>query len=273
MTVKINTQVDGKSVEIEVPDEDIVAAGFQQTATFEKELTRRGVSIAQKQGFVKPDELTAEQVKELAERKGVKLPAELPSAGETATQIQEAVTKKRAEWEQRELAPLNKRVEELSAAEEDLLQKQLHSAIITAAAQAGIDKTLLKPLTKSSLPPIVSMLESSFAYDTETKQFYVLSDDGEGFAFSDHPTQDHPLKDVEEFIEQWVANKENQKFVEPQSQRGPGLQGTLSGARGGPGAPVHISKEDSRNLRKLEAAKAEAKKRGLDPYEGVVIDG
>lgn len=271
--MKIMTQVpaaDGtmKAVEVEVSDEQVQAAGFMPASKFQEELTRRGTSIAQKAGYVKPDEMTPEQIKALAEQKGVKLPVEA-DPGTMAATIQEATTKKRTEWETTELKPVQTKVQELETENETLLQKQLHSQILAAAAAVGVEKTLLKAPNRNSPPPIVSMLESAFGYDTDTKQFYVLSDDGEGFAFSDKPTEEHPYKDPAEFLELWAANKDNAKFIEVTAQRGPNLQGVITG-RPGMG-PVHLSRADSRNARAIEAAKAEAVKRGLDPYNGGVV--
>jgi len=273
--MKINTkQADGTVVAIEVADEDVMATGlFMPTSKFQEELTRRGVGIATSKGYVKPEDMTSDQITALAASKGVKLPAE--SAGDpgaTATAIQDAIAKKRSEWERSDMKPRDEKIQTLESDNEDLLQKQLFSEIIRAAASVGVEKSLLKGATKNAEAPIVSMLASAFAYDTETKQFYVLSEDGEGFVFSDRPTQDHPYKDAEEFVEQWAADKANAKFIEVTSQRGPNLQGTVGGGRG-PVGQVHISKADSRILPRLRAAQAEAVKRGLDAHEGVVIDG
>ncbi len=237
--MKINTkQADGTVVAIEVADEDVMATGlFMPTSKFQEELTRRGVGIATSKGYVKPEDMTSDQIRERSDMK-----------------------------------PRDEKIQTLESDNEDLLQKQLFSEIIRAAASVGVEKSLLKGATKNAEAPIVSMLASAFAYDTETKQFYVLSEDGEGFVFSDRPTQDHPYKDAEEFVEQWAADKANAKFIEVTSQRGPNLQGTVGGGRG-PVGQVHISKADSRILPRLRAAQAEAVKRGLDAHEGVVIDG
>jgi len=270
--MKIKTNINGQPTEIEVADEEIVAAGFQPTANFEKELGRRAISIAKKQGLMTADELKAQLlddetfVQSVLDSKGIK-PGQ-QDAGETATAIQDAVKRNRQEWESRELAPTRAKLEEFETREQSLLVKDLHRQIIQAAAQLGIKKALLKSPTRGSAPPIVSMLETAFGFDTDTGEFYVL--DGEGFAFSDKPSKDNPYKTVEEFVEQWTQDKENSEFLDVQSQGGPRLQGTLSGGRAGAGA-VHISRADSRNLRLLQAAKAEATKRGLDPSDGGVI--
>ncbi len=269
--MKINTKLpDGTPTTIEVSDEEVQSTGlFMPTSKFQEELTRRGVSIATKQGYVKPEDLTPEQIKELATSKGVKLVTE-PDPGKTATAIEEATARQRESWERSELTPVKTKVSELESENETLLQQQLHSQILAAAAAAGIEKTLLRAPSKHSLPPIVSMLQDAFAYDVDTKQFYVMSDDGEGFAFSDKPTEDHPYKDPDEFVNQWASDKANAKFIEVTSQRGPGLQGTVGGGRPGQG-PVHLSKADSRNARVIQAAQAEAIKRGLDPYNGGIV--
>lgn len=268
---KITVTIDGKQSEVDVPDEQIQAAGFMQTGKFNEELTRRGVSLATKQGYVKPDEMTNEQIEALAKTKGVKFETVVQNnPADTATAIQEAVAKKRTEWERAELDPIKTKNTALEEEGANLLQQKLHSQIIAAAAAAGVEKSMLKPLTKNTLPPIVSMLQDVFAFDTDTKQFLVLADDGEGPAFSDRPTADHPFKDVEEYVDQWSANKDNAKFIEVTAQRGPNLQGTMGSARAG-GGPIHLSKADSRNARLVAAATAEAAKRGLDPMNGGVV--
>ncbi len=269
--MKITLELDGKPRDIEVPDEQIIGAGFMPTPKFNEELTRRGVSLAKGQGFVKPDELTPEQITTLAQSKGIKFETIVQqNPADTATAIQEAVTRKRTEWERSELDPIKTKNTELENEAGDLLQEKLYSQIIAAAAAAGVEKSLLKPLTKNTLPPIVSMLKDVFAFDTDTKQFLVESDAGDGPAFSDRPTADHPFKDVEEYVDQWAANKDNAKFIEVTAQRGPNLQGTVGGGRPG-GGPVHLTKAQSRDARAVAAATAEAAKRGLDPMNGGVV--
>lgn len=269
--MKITTQIDVGGVltarEIEVADEQIIAQGFMPTAKFTEELTRRGVSIATKQGYVKPEDLTPEQITELAKTKGVKLGESDP--GKTATAIEEATSKQREAWDRTELAPVKTKVTELETENTNLLQDKLYSAIVVAAAAAGVEDSMLRAPKKNMLPPIVSMLADAFGFDTDTKQFLVVSDDGEGFAFSSKPSEEHPFKDVEEFVGEWAGNKDNAKFIKVTAQRGPNLQGVVSG-RPGQG-PVHLSKADSRNARVIEAAKAEATKRGLDPYNGGIV--
>lgn len=269
--MKTTVPVNGTPTEIEIPDEQITAAGFQPTANFEKELSRRALSIAQKQGFRRPEDLLEDEtfVQQVLDKKGIKPGATSADPADTAVAIQEALKKNRGEWENRELNPLRQKNEEYETREQQLLVKDLHRQIIQAAATMGVKKALLKSASRNAVPPIVSMTETSFGFDTDTGEFYVL--DGEGFAFSDKPSKDRPYKDVEEFIEQWASNKENAEFVETTAQRGPGFQGA-GGGRQGAGA-VQISKADSRDLRKLMAARAEATKRGLSPYDGGVVIG
>ena len=256
---------------IEVADEEVQAAGFMPTAKFQEELNRRGISIATKAGYKKPEELTREEIMAVAAAKGVKLPAE-PGAvapGDAAAAIEAAVNKNRKTWETAELTPLQTKLKEQEEENDRLMAQTLYSQIISAAAAVGVEDALLKPPTKNAQAPIVSMLADAFALDVDTKQFLVLSDDGEGFAFSDKPTEDHPYKDVAEFVKAWAEDKANAKFIRP-GQRGPNLQGVVAGGRAGVG-PVHLSKADSRNARTVQAAVVEATRRGLDPHNGGVV--
>lgn len=270
--MKINTQqADGTVVAIEVADEEVVAAGFMPSAKFQEELNRRGISIATKAGYRKPEELTPEEIKALAEQKGVKLEAEAgASPSDTAVAIEQAVKKQRTAWETTELTPVQAKLKEQEDENDRLLAGKLHSEIIAVAAAAGVEDALLKAPSKNSLPPIVSMLQDAFALDVDTKQFLVLSDDGEGFAFSDKPSESHPYKDVEEFVTAWAEDKANAKFIKP-GQRGPNLQGTVAGGGRAGAGPVHLSKADSRNARMVQAAVTEAVRRGLDPHNGGVV--
>jgi len=270
--VKITTKnADGTpGAVIEVADEEVVAAGFMPSAKFQEELNRRGISIATKAGYKKPEELTPEEIKALAEQKGVKLDAEAASPSDTAVAIETAVKKNRTQWETAELTPLQQKLKEQEEENDRLLASQLYSQIIAVAAAAGVDDVLLKAPTKNMQPPIVSMLADAFSYDLDTKQFLVTSDDGEGFAFSDKPSEAHPYKDVEEFVTSWAEDKANAKFIKA-GQRGPNLQGTVAGGGRAGAGPVHLSRADSRNARMVQAAVAEAVRRGLDPHNGGVV--
>jgi hypothetical protein len=269
--VKINTkQADGTVVAIEVADEEVIAAGFMPATKFQEELNRRGVSIATKQGYKKPEEMTPEEIKALAEQKGVKLEAEPVNPSDTAVMIEQAVKKQRTAWETTELTPMQQKLKEQEEENDRLLASKLHSEIIAVAAAAGVEDALLKAPSKNALPPIVSMLQDAFALDVDTKQFLVLSDDGEGFAFSDKPSEAHPYKDVEEFVTAWAEDKANAKFIKP-GQRGPNLQGVVAGGGRAGAGPVHLTRAESRNARLVAAAVAEATRRGLDPHNGGVV--
>lgn len=269
MPVMHKAQVDGKEIDIEIPDDVIAGAGFTKSETFQQELTRRAMSIARGAGLKDPKELLKdpEFVKQVLEATGAKIPDANATDAEGKA-VQAALDRQRQDILNREVNPLLEKQKVAEAENEKLLERDLQRQIIMSAAATGVvKKGLLKPTTAGGEPPIVAMLSGVFGYDTDTKEFYVL--EGEGFAFSQNGATQYMT--VQEYVDRWIADKDHADFIDSAGQRGPGLQIPSGGKQGGPAMAVHISRADSRDLRKLQAAKAEATKRGLEPEKGGVI--
>lgn len=268
---KFTVQVDGKPVEVEVSNEQIASSGeFLQKEQFSAELTRRALSIAKSQGYKLPEELVKDPdfVKKVLSEAGV----DLSKQGDQAQAVKDALDRQKRDLTEGVVKPLEIKVTAAEQREEELLQRDLQRQIIMAAGAAGIKKTMFKA-GPGGVPPIVSMLMDNFAFDTEKREFYVVEGkDRESFAFSQLGDASQPYMTVEEFVNRWAQDKANADFIDVRGQAGPGLAGAAGRPTNQAGNVVHISKTDSRDLRKLMAAQAEARKRGLDPRDGVVVD-
>lgn len=261
MARKITVQIDGKEVEIELPAEylhqDDVKKAYMPKDAFQEELSRRtaGISNSTLEKLLNGEDM--DTITKIAEKHGLIGKDKLNEAQKSVAEKLEAA---RREWEDKHLKPERTKAEQAHGRVQKLLHSVLVSNILTAAAEAGVKKPMLKPLVdgKPETAPIVSMLGSLFGYDEKTEQHYVR--DGDSFAFSSTPTGGAPYKRVSEFVKEWAGDKSNTDFVESTRQASPGV-GAGGGARQAGGAHV-ISRADAQDAQKYQAARAAAERAG-----------
>lgn len=218
--------------------------------TFEAEMTRRVNSATQ--GYVKLDDLPKDEKlrQKIFDLLGVKISADgKPQL--TADQVAQL----QKDWREKELAPAVQRAEKAESRIKGLLNQGLSSAIVQAAAAAGVHEHMLKPPAEGQLAPIVAMLAPMFKYSDEHDAHFVGAKDG--FAFSADPQRSgSPYKGVTEFVTEWAASKDNSPFINAKTPGGPKL-----GGPGGPkGGAVTIEEPSDRpiTLQEYQAASQEA---------------
>jgi hypothetical protein len=255
--MKTTVQVEGKSVEVEIPgviSEADVAARYMPKDVFEAELARRGTSIAEKAGYINPKTLDDAGKQKLAESLGLK-----PAAGNDGD-VGKQLERAQKEWAARELTPVVEREQAAKTEIETLRRDRLTDGLVAAAARAGVKAVLLNPPAPGAKPPIVAMLEQSFGFDEKTRNWYAKGTGEQPFLFAAQPTGAQPYKTVDEFLGDWARVPGNKEFIGITTQQGPGLQGGGSGG----GAGVVISRADYKNPTKYRIAKEAAAKAGVE---------
>lgn len=240
--MKTTVQVEGKSVEVDIPGvvpEADVAAKYMPKDVVEQIVKDRLAQFAK--GHIKVDDLDDAGKKALAERLGWKL-EEVDADGEP--KIGKQLEQAKGEWTERELKPLQEQVKTHRGEVETLRSGKLADSIVAVAAKAGVKTPLLTPLVAGEDPPIVAMLQRAFGFDEKSKRWFVKSADG--FAFSADPAKNGPYKSVDEFVTDWAKLPANKDFIGVTTQGGPGI-GTGGGAGGGGAEVIVLTREQAEN--------------------------
>lgn len=235
---------DGKEVKITVPAAAIY--GLVKETHLPKDavaadLDRRAQSIVKSGGYVKRDDLLADEafVASVLEKHGKKANE---GDGAAAQQLKDALARQAADLDAKIVGPLKKSLEEKGKRESSLLVRDLERQIIQHAAPYVRDG-LLKAPGKNKPVPIVTLLEDAFAYDEETGEFYVADGDNFVISGSGHST----YKTVEEYVGEWLADPVNADWLKP-GQGGAGATGQGSKGRPGDGS-ITLSAEEASDAR------------------------
>lgn len=196
-----------------------------------------------------------------------------PESGGEATQeqIQEAVQaeleRQRRRWEREHLQPVTEERDTLQERTSLLQQRDLERAILEAAQQAGVKKSLLKRPGSNMAPPIVAMHRDAFAFDPETKRWYQKADDGDGFAYGTGG-----YKTPVDYFEDWKNADKNieSEFFEDTRQSGPGAKTPKGGVGGDAEGGIVVLPA---NLKGDAAAYREYKKRAEEAGATLKIEG
>jgi hypothetical protein len=260
--VKTTVQVEGKSVEIEIPGvipETEISTKYMPKDVVEQIVKDRLAQFAK--GHVKIDGLDEAGKLALVKSLGIEV-VEVdedgtPAKGSLGKQL-EAV---KNEWVQKELTPVAEEAKRYKAEVESLRQAKLSDAIIAAGAKAGV----LPALLSGPRPPIAALVGSeAFAFDEKSRSWYVKGENG--FAISSSPTEGQPYKTADEYVAEWAKRPENKPFVGITTQGGANLGGGSASAGDG---RVVLTKEQASD----GAVWAEAlKKVGGDASRIVVND-
>jgi hypothetical protein len=241
----------------------MVAADYMPKNTFQSELGRRAVGIAEGKGYRKPEDMLSDEdhvatimEKHQLVKKGSK------AEGEPKPPTPEMIAELQGEWRTKELVP----VQESQVAGEkriDTLLGRMKSAdIVAAAAAAGVKERFLNAVATGQDAPIVSMLGSVFGFDEELGEHFVRKDKDQ-FEITSDPKSTHPYKTIREFVTNWAGLPDNKDFVDVATQTGARLKdapGTVSGKN------VTINREQASDAGEYEKARVEAEKRG-----GIVV--
>lgn len=243
MPFDFTTQVDGKDVKITLPD-DAVFNAVRETHlpkdAVAKDLDKRAQAIVKNQGLRKPEELLDDEafVAQVLEKHGKKTGTDDEAA---SRQLKDALARQRQEFEAKELNPLKQSLTAQTDRERKLLIRDLERQILQAAAPY-VREGLLKSPGKGRPAPIVTLLEDAFAYDEDSNEFFVA--DGDNFVISGSGVSTY--KTVEEFVQEWVADKANTDWVRP-GQAGSDARGGASSTR--VAGDVVLSQEEASNAR------------------------
>jgi len=232
---------DGKEVKITVPVAAIhglVKDTHLPKDSVAKDLDKRAQTIVKNGGYVKRDELAADEtfIAGILEKHGKKANE---GDGAAASQLRDALKRQADDFETKVAGPLKKSLEEKGKRESALLVRDLERQIIQAAAPFVKDG-LLKAPGKGKPLPIVTLLEDAFAYDEETGEFYVA--DGDNFVISGSGNSTY--KTVEEYVGEWLADPINTDWLKP-GQGGAGATGQGSKGRSGDGHVTLTAEEAS----------------------------
>jgi hypothetical protein len=219
--VKTTVQIEGKSVEVDIPGvvpEADVAAKYMPKEVVEQIVKDRLSQFAK--GHVKIDELDAIAIQQIAEKKGLKL------ATSTNDDIGKQITQAKTQWSETELKPVIER-EQAARAEVDTLRRgQLRSAIRAAGARFFKD-VMLTPPVAGAASPLETMLEPAHGFNETTKTWHVKGTDG--FAISSDPSKYGVYKTPEEAVAELAKNPAYKDFLRVETQSGPVLGGGSSG--------------------------------------------
>lgn len=247
MPFKTTVQVEGKDVEVEIPDEALA----EQFVPFGKHNSEMARLRNEAKGRKTADELLQDPAfKETAVAAWGLDKAKPPTGDE--------LVKARKAWEAEALPPLTEKLKKSEERISRLQQRQLEARILEEAAARGVKKAWLQRDSANGRPRIVKLLDSEFGYSEEHDEFFQR--EGDGFAFAASGKYAKPYRTVAEFFDGWAADKANSEFLEDTRQRGPGLQQPGNGG----GGAHQISREDAKDVRKYRAAKEAAIKAGVE---------
>jgi len=256
---KTTVTVEGNQHEVEVTppngyyDQEEVAESFVPKDSVESTIRQR---VERAKRDARSSLLDDEDfVQEVASKHGLQ-----KSDGEPPD-LDERLKAARQEWERQNLKPLEQRLEEKEKRERDLLRSKLQSDIL-AAASGKVEDPLLKS-GPGGTPRIVGLLGGDFAWDPDHGHFAVVEGfDDEGnprFKYSGNPKESgSPHMSVQEFVDQWVEDKENAHFVKRTRQSGP----NLGEPGGGTGKNVVLTPEQASDHTTYAKAQEQAEKQG-----------
>lgn len=214
VTLEDGTQVDVPVDSIQF-DENESPQGFIPTARMQDEVKRR-VTSAKKNAR---NELAADDefVRELIEGRGGELREDgtIKGAAKDVRQLED-------QWKAKHLMPLQQKIDDSSKQIERFRTKALEADVLQAAAEAGVKPAFLKPLTDNAEAPIVTMLKSSFAYDSDTDRWGLK----EGDSFKYGP--DGRPAGAKHLIESLKANESYAEYFQPVKLKGSNYQGNDS---------------------------------------------
>lgn len=262
----------------------VTAAGAQHEVEVDAAtLPESAVSeVAKAHKLVKSDTFTAEldrRVEGVIKNKGLRVPAELledathvaavlekhgkVDAAQAATQLTQRVETERRGWEEKVLKPVADENKSLKDTNSRLVTGMLHGAIL-AAAGPSIKKDYLTPVGASKVPYIVAAMEPAFGFDPQSGRHFVKTADGQGFEFSaDQKKYGTPFMGVAEYVERFVTDPANARFVENTSQGGPGMGGAGgAGDRSTAGGIIWLTPEEAGDAETRRRAYEQAKKTG-----------
>lgn len=255
--MKATVQVEGKSVEVDIPGvvaEADLASKYTPNEAVSRIVQDRLTQFGKSHVSLEDISAKPEVKQKVLDLLGIK-----PQSGDGDVGKQLEGAKK--QWTETELKPIAEQLQSSKTEIETLRRDRLTDSIVAAAARVGVKAMLLNPPVPGAKPAIVAMLEQSFGFDDKTRQWYARGANAEQpFAFSAKPTGAQPYKTVEEAIADWAKTPANKEFVGIMSQSGPGLQGGGVG-QGGVG---FISSADARNPTKYRIAKEAAQKAGVE---------
>jgi hypothetical protein len=258
--MKIQGTLNGQTVEIEVPDGAYVAADsvsndYVPKTFVELEIKRRASGMAKKQIA----ELTSTPEKKAEFLKTLGIEPGAPATGK-AGDLQEQLKQAQAAWEREHLTPAQQKNEALSKRVQKLLGNKMERDILAAAAEIGIKKEFLQPLSPGAPAPFVEMVGKLFGFNEEHDDFFVRN--GEDWAYSANPAEAKvPYKTIGEYLtKDFIKTPQAKMFLTDDRQRGAGLQGAGRGSQTG---NVVLTATDARDPAKYRAAKADAEKRGV----------
>ena len=261
--IMITVKHGDEEIQVPIPKEVLraedVAKDYMLKNTFESELGRRAMGIAEGKGFRKPDDLLTdkEHVAKIMEqnqlvKKGSK------AEGEPKPPTPEMIAELQTTWRAAEVEPLQTQVDEGKTRTSTLLGRMKASEIVAAAAAAGVKERFLNPSAPGQEAPIVSMLSSLFRFDGEHNEYFV-SKNPETFEITSDPKALLPYKTISEYVVGWAALADNKDFVDVNAQTGPNL-GTPGVTT--TGKDVTITREQAEDFATYEKAQVAADKLG-----------
>ena len=223
---ELTVQVEGKDVEIELPEGYGTAEDFRESFddSFAKEFGRRAKGL---RTAALGEALDDEEFKTQAlEKWGIDpkaLEAAKSGAGKLDEQaLKEHVNSARTEWERTKLTPMQKELEKLQTKYNSTLGRTL-SAEVLAATHGSVQDYLVKAVDGAE-PAIVSMFRNRFGYDEESGKWYVKK--GDRFAVSAKPSDEQTYMGVSEYFSTLQGNKEYSDLFKDVRQKGADVKST-----------------------------------------------
>lgn len=226
---KFQTEHEGKTIEVDIPDETVVKWGYISKADVQSKYVPKGNSEAQlksaldsqreklRQEFAEDDEF----VHGILEAQGLPLDengkVKLPEGGITSEELQERLKESRTTWEaqyqQKHVDPLSKKLSEQEKANLRMRDQIINSHIIQTAKDAGVKSDAFEtmPGAPRESAPIIAQNRHRFAWNEEINgPALVQSRDNEGnpqFEINPEADSDSPYADGSYLWAKYKADK------------------------------------------------------------------
>ncbi len=255
----IKVTIDGTEREIPRPAgliaETEVAEKYVPKAAHNSEMARMRTQLDGTKHLKNPDDLLEDQ--EFRTKAITKWGID-PNAG--AEQFQKQIVTERETIINREVKPLQARLEKATTQIGSLLNRDLERQILQAA-QGKVDAKYLKPASKGGEPIIVAMVRNAFAYDEQHADWFAKGQGGsQPFQFSS--SGETPYMGAAEFIQTWLAG-DGKDFAVNEKQEGPSANTTGAMVPGQVGKEIRVTSAQIRDTAGFRLIQQRATKEGL----------
>ena len=263
----------GQELEIEIPDDQITAAGLIQEPQVNERINKRVGELFAAELPRRVETAVANAKKALlgdaefrtSALEAWKITPAKPGDDKPGELTPEQVERLKSEFILKEVKPLQEKLDTSNGRMKTLLQQVLHGTIMQAAREHGVKDELLKK-GPGKVPAIVAMMEELFGF-AEDHNSHLVKGEGDTWKVSTKSGDDraHPWMTPDEYIADWAGNKDNVWAIDAKRQMGPGVK-LPGGGDVQQGGRIVLTPEQASDHKTYQAAKEKADKAGATVF-------